>query len=85
MERQKNVWKSTPTRCKFMNTPNRMFKSYIFLCQVEDTLLREQIEQYNSRLRAYEDRQRHFREEQDRQAEAEAEVVQALLNISEKQ
>lgn len=51
--------------------------------QVEDTLLREQIEAYNRRLREFEDRQRAYREEQERQAEAEAEVVQALLHFSE--
>ena len=51
--------------------------------QVEDTLLREQIDQYNRQLRDFEDRQRHYREEQERRAEAEAEVVQALLNFSE--
>ncbi|XP_064640703.1 core-binding factor subunit beta-like isoform X2 [Lineus longissimus] len=41
--------------------------------QVEDALLREQIEQYNRRLREFEERQRQYREEQERQAEAEAE------------
>ncbi len=51
--------------------------------QVEDALLREQIEAYNRRLREFEDRQRAYREEQERQAEAEAEVVQALLRFSE--
>jgi hypothetical protein len=52
--------------------------------RVEDSLLREQIQQYNQRLRDFEDRQRQYREEAERQAEAEAEVVQALLRISEK-
>jgi|ERR1712038_449087 len=41
--------------------------------KVEDELLREQIEQYNHRLREFEDRQRQYRDEQERQAEAEAE------------
>ena len=53
--------------------------------QVEDTILRDQIEAYNRRLRDFEDRQQRYREEQERQAEAEAEVVQALLRISENQ
>ncbi len=50
--------------------------------QVEDSLLREQIEQYNRRLREFEDRQRQYQEDRERQAEAEAEVVQALMDIS---
>ncbi|KAL5022149.1 hypothetical protein ScPMuIL_001304 [Solemya velum] len=40
---------------------------------VEDSLLREQIEQYNRRLQELEDRQRQYRDEQERRAEAEAE------------
>ena len=51
--------------------------------QVEDALLREQADQYNRRIRDYEERQRQFREEEERRAEAEAEVVRALLCISE--
>lgn len=54
--------------------------------QVEDALLREQTDQYNRRIRDYEERQRQrqFREEEEeRRAEAEAEVVRALLRISE--
>ncbi|KAK7500236.1 hypothetical protein BaRGS_00008459, partial [Batillaria attramentaria] len=50
--------------------------------EAEDALLREQIEQYNRRLRDFEERQRQYRQEQERQAESEAEVVQALLQIS---
>lgn len=50
---------------------------------IEDALLRDQIDQYNRQLRDFEDRERHYREEQERRAEAEAEVVQALLNFSE--
>ena len=61
------------------------FLKCFILLQVEDSLLRQQLEQYNRRLRDFEERQRQYREEQERQAEAEAEVVQALLNISEKQ
>ena len=63
----------------YMVRPNYHFVHF----QVEDTLLREQIDQYNRQLRDFEDRQRHYREEQERRAEAEAEVVQALLNFSE--
>ncbi|KAL3858969.1 hypothetical protein ACJMK2_009214 [Sinanodonta woodiana] len=51
--------------------------------EVEDALLREQIDQYNRQLRDFEDRQRQYHEEQERRAEAEAEVVQALLRFSE--
>eukprot|EP00914_Ancora_sagittata_P024496 GHVO01048949.1.p1 GENE.GHVO01048949.1~~GHVO01048949.1.p1 ORF type:complete len:155 (-),score=4.13 GHVO01048949.1:348-812(-) len=51
--------------------------------QVEDSMLRDQIEQYNHRLREIEDRQRHLQVERERQAEAEAEVVQVLLDFSE--
>ena len=52
------------------------------LLQVEDEMLREQIEQYNLRVREFDQRHRLYREEQERQADAEAEVVQALLDIS---
>ncbi|XP_050395763.1 core-binding factor subunit beta isoform X1 [Patella vulgata] len=45
--------------------------------EVEQTLLREQIEQYNRRLREFEERQRQYRQDQDRQAESEAEVKKA--------
>ena len=45
-------------------------------------MLREQIEEYNRRLREFEERQRQYRQEQERQAESEAEVVEALLQIS---
>ncbi|XP_074644810.1 core-binding factor subunit beta-like isoform X2 [Tubulanus polymorphus] len=34
--------------------------------QVEDSVLREQLEQYNRRLREFEDRQRQYRDEQER-------------------
>lgn len=50
---------------------------------IEDSILRQQLDQHNRQLRDFEDRQRHYREEQERRAEAEAEVVQALLNFSE--
>ena len=49
---------------------------------MEDAILRDQIEQYNRRLRDFEERQRQYQQEQERQAEAEAEVVEALLCIS---
>lgn len=52
------------------------------MLQAEDALLREQIEEYNQRLRDFEERQRQYRQEQERQAESEAEVVEALLQIS---
>lgn len=58
-------------------------KCLLLYLQVEDSLLREQIEQYNRRLQELEERQRQYRDEQERRAEAEAEVVQALLCISE--
>ncbi|KAK2164597.1 hypothetical protein LSH36_61g04014 [Paralvinella palmiformis] len=51
--------------------------------RIEDQLLREQIEQYNQRLREIEDRQRQYQEERERQAEAEAEVVEGLLTLTE--
>ncbi len=41
---------------------------------IEDAILREQIERYNSRMRELEERQRIFKAAQERQAEAEAEV-----------
>lgn len=41
------------------------------------------MDQYQRQLQDFENRQRHYREEQERRAEAEAEVVQALLNFSE--
>eukprot|EP00918_Siedleckia_nematoides_P012307 GHVU01026980.1.p1 GENE.GHVU01026980.1~~GHVU01026980.1.p1 ORF type:complete len:299 (+),score=29.46 GHVU01026980.1:75-971(+) len=41
---------------------------------VEDALLRQQIEEYNRRMRDFEDRQRQYREDQERVAEAEAEA-----------
>jgi len=48
--------------------------------KVEDAMLRDQIEEYNrQRNREYE---RHVRSEQSRHTDAEAEVVQALLDIS---
>ena len=56
---------------------------FVFIGQVEDQLLREQIEQYNQRLREIEDRQRQYQEERERQAEAEAEVVEGLLTLTE--
>ncbi|XP_013387055.1 core-binding factor subunit beta isoform X2 [Lingula anatina] len=43
--------------------------------QVEDATLREQIAQYNSRLRDFEERQQQYRDSQARQAEAEAEAM----------
>ncbi|XP_025114682.1 uncharacterized protein LOC112576460 isoform X3 [Pomacea canaliculata] len=47
--------------------------------EAEDALLREQIEEYNRRLREFEERQRQYRQEQERQAESEAErLVHAL-------
>jgi hypothetical protein len=45
--------------------------------------LRDQIAQYNQRIREIEERQRHLQVERERQAEAEAEVVQVLLDFSE--
>ena len=68
----------------FQNSPSQQIHYFgvSFSLQVEDQLLREQIEQYNRRLREFEDRQRQYHEDQERQAEAEAEVVQALLRIS---
>jgi hypothetical protein len=63
--------------------PLTQIESALLYFQVEDSALRDQIEQYNRRLRDFEERQRQYREEQERQAEAEAEVVQALLRISE--
>jgi hypothetical protein len=42
--------------------------------QLEDSILREQMERYNSRMRELEERQRLFKAAQERQAEAEAEV-----------
>lgn len=43
--------------------------------EVEDALLREQADQYNRRIRDYEERQRQFREdEEERRVAAEAEV-----------
>jgi len=42
--------------------------------QLEDAILREQMERYNSRMRELEERQRIFKAAQERQAEAEAEV-----------
>ena len=41
---------------------------------IEDAILREQMERYNSRMRELEERQRLFKAAQERQAEAEAEV-----------
>lgn len=46
------------------------------LLQVEDTLLREQIEQNNRWVQELEERQRQW--QQERQAAAEAEVVKAI-------
>ncbi|CAG2102881.1 unnamed protein product [Medioppia subpectinata] len=40
---------------------------------IEDSILREQMERYNSRMRELEERQRLFKVAQERQAEAEAE------------
>ncbi|XP_033754924.1 core-binding factor subunit beta-like isoform X1 [Pecten maximus] len=51
--------------------------------EVEAAMLRDQIEQYNRRLREFEERQRQYRQQQERQAEQEAEVVEALLCIAE--
>lgn len=43
------------------------------------------MDQYRRNLQEFDDRQRHYQEEQQRQERqrAEAEVVQALLNFSE--
>lgn len=51
--------------------------------QAEDAMLREQVEQYNRRIRDFEIRQQQYRDQQDRRAEQEAEVVEALLCFSE--
>lgn len=50
---------------------------------MEANSLQQQIDNYNRQLRDFDDRQRRYQEEQERRAEAEAEVVQALLNFSE--
>jgi len=42
--------------------------------QLEDSILREQMERYNARMREFEERQRLFKAAQERQAEAEAEI-----------
>lgn len=47
--------------------------------EVEDAVLREQIEQYNRRLREFEERQRQYREQQERRAEAEAELTDDFI------
>jgi len=46
---------------------------------VEDSILREQIEQYNQQVREY---QRQVHTDQERHTDTEADVVQALLDIS---
>jgi hypothetical protein len=46
-------------------------------------MLREQVDQYNRRIRDFELRQQQYRDQQDRRAEQEAEVVEALLCFSE--
>lgn len=50
--------------------------------QVEDALLREQIERYNQRLRDFEEKQRAFRAQQERQAEAEVEARKKQAELS---
>ncbi|XP_046378780.1 core-binding factor subunit beta-like isoform X1 [Haliotis cracherodii] len=47
--------------------------------EVEDAILREQIDQYNRRLREFEERQRQYRQDQERQAESEAEQERQML------
>ncbi|KAL4235476.1 hypothetical protein ACF0H5_007112 [Mactra antiquata] len=46
---------------------------------VEDNLLRQQMHQYERQLQDFEDRQRHYREEQERRAEAEAEEYRRFI------
>ncbi|XP_041376344.1 core-binding factor subunit beta-like isoform X1 [Gigantopelta aegis] len=51
--------------------------------EVEDQMLREQIEQYQRRLHDFDDRQRQYQQEQrERQAESEAENRQRSTNVS---
>ena len=52
------------------------------MSQVEDQILREQIEQYNRHLHGIDDQQRHLQEEREQRAEVEAEVAEALLHFS---
>ncbi|XP_045192184.1 protein big brother-like isoform X1 [Mercenaria mercenaria] len=46
---------------------------------VEDNLLRQQMDQYQRQLQDFENRQRHYREEQERRAEAEAEEYHRFI------
>ncbi|KAL0274324.1 UNVERIFIED_CONTAM: hypothetical protein PYX00_006775 [Menopon gallinae] len=42
--------------------------------QIEDSMLRDQIERYNQRLRDFEEKQRAYRGQQERSSEQELEV-----------
>ena len=46
----------------------------IFILQLEDSMLREQIERYNQRLRDFEEKQRAYRQHQERPTDPDLEV-----------
>ncbi|XP_076336442.1 protein big brother-like [Tachypleus tridentatus] len=50
--------------------------------QVEDAVLREQIDRYNQRLRDFEEKQRAYRAQQERHAEAEVEARKKVSGLS---
>ncbi|XP_042907443.1 protein big brother isoform X2 [Parasteatoda tepidariorum] len=50
--------------------------------QIEDTILREQVEMYNQRLREFEEKQRVFRAQHERHVEAEVEARKKQSELS---
>ncbi|XP_013779489.2 protein big brother-like [Limulus polyphemus] len=53
--------------------------------QVEDAILREQIDRYNQRLRDFEEKQRAYRAQQERHEEAETETKRKITELSSEQ
>ncbi|GBO02202.1 Protein big brother [Araneus ventricosus] len=49
--------------------------------QIEDAILREQLERYNQRVRDFEEKQRLYRSQHDRHVEAEVEVRTSRYRI----
>lgn len=62
---------------------NNLYIYYFFftILQIEDSMLRDQIERYNQRLRDFEERQKAYRAQQDRIPDQDLEVFNSIKNF----
>lgn len=54
---------------------------FFTILQIEDSMLRDQIERYNQRLRDFEERQKAYRAQQDRIPDQDLEVFNSIKNF----